>query len=287
MRHYRKWAVLVLGASLLSGCGLSLTAHNGTNSNASKNAASPSRSASRPEEQPAQPSKSPQKLTAATLPKAFPSYSLVVSTVGRLLAQSATVPVYLPQLGDEYNDTSIDVLYRLKDGRYRLSLGGGPPLPANSPKIGFGNAEYIYTVRGLPWSSSFQAQYLPLNPKPATVEHGPLILAPGIPARSYPAAHPPVPELQEKMLIAWREDGWSMNLYGTGIPSQEVLSSARQIARSLRGKHLPGTHGRATFAIGSDLPSIATYDLHGTRYVIETTSFRAAQLASEMMKVRP
>ena len=287
MRHYRELAIVALGASLLSGCGLSSSAPRETSSQATKNEASPSLTTSRPRRQRLHPSQSPQKVTASTLPKAFPRYSLVVSTVGRLLAQSAKVPVYLPQLGAAYNHTSINVLYGLKDGGYQLSLGGGPPLPANSPKIGFGNAEYIYTVIGLPWSSAFRAQYLPLNPKPATVEYGPVILAPGISARSYPAAYPPTPELQETMLIAWREDGWSLSLYGIGIPSQAVVGSARQVARSLRGKHLPGTHGRATFAIGSDLPSMATYDLYGTRYVIETTSFRAAQFASEMTPVRP
>ena len=273
MRHPRELVMLLLGASLLSGCGFLSAVHSDAAGNASKNNASGAPAS--------------HKLTASALPKAYPSYSMVVSTVGRLLAQSAQVPVYLPRLGPLFNHTSIDVLYSLKGGGYRLSLGGGPALPANSPKIGFGNAEYIYTVRGLPWSSSFQSRYLPLRPKPSAAQYGPLSLAPGITARSYPAASPPSSELQEQMLISWHEDGWPMNLYGIGISSQSVVSSARQIAQSLRGRHLPGTHGRATFAIGSDAPSIATYDLSGTRYVIETTGFRAAQWALGMMPIRP
>lgn len=175
MVRYRKLGMVGLGVFMVSGCGLSSSAPHNTRASAPMPVTSQERTTSGQTAHPSQSLQSPPKLTSSTLPQAFPSYSLVVSTVGRYLAETAQVPLYLPTLGRSYNHTSINVLYSLKGGGYRLTLGGGPPLPANSPKIGFGNAEYIYTVRGLPWSSVFQSRYLPVDPKPAVTESGPVI----------------------------------------------------------------------------------------------------------------
>ncbi len=79
---------------------------------------------------------------------------------------------------------------------------------------------------GIPWTPSFHARtlYLPLHPTPTTSQNGTVTLAPGITGRSYPAAQPAIPVLQSTMLITWREDGWTMNLYGVGLSSQDVVS---------------------------------------------------------------
>lgn len=227
-------------------------------------------------------------LTAASLPSAYPHYSLVLSTVGRLLAQSATVPVFLPNLGRHPYSGSvgdIDVQYTLKNG-YRLTLSGGAPLPANSPKISFGNAEFLYSVRGLPWSSTYVSQYMPLEPKPMTSQHGQVTLATGIIGTSYPNPPSSAAALQGPLLIVWHEDGWALSMDGT-VSSGIVVGGAKQMAQLLNGVALPGSHGQANFTVGSDDPSIASYDLNGTRYVIEALSWKAATLAAKMEQINP
>ena len=275
----RSTPAIVLGVMILAGCGS--VSHAPRQGEPAPGTVSPqARSRTNPKA-------SSKPLTAAGLPHAFPRYSLVVGTVGRLLARSSTVPVYLPQLGRHPYPRWMDVRYALKNG-YQLTLGGGTALPANSPKISIGNAEFIYTIMGTPWTPSFHARtlYLPVHPTPTTSQNGTVTLAPGITGRSYPAAQPAIPVLQSTMLITWREDGWTMNLYGVGLSSQDVVSSARQVATSLRSAHLPGTHGRATFEMGSDAPSIATYEWRGTRYVIEAPGFRAVELAEKMCPIK-
>ncbi|MCY0879317.1 MAG: hypothetical protein OWU84_10295 [Firmicutes bacterium] len=220
-----------------------------------------------------------EKLSATKLPRSFPRYSLVVSTVGRLLAQLSHIPVYLPKSYPAMR--YLDVQYALKDG-YRLTLSAGPALPANSPKIQYGYAEFLFSVQGLPWSATYHENYVPLNPALPSRRHGIIRLAPGIVGTSYP--DPPPFSDNQPALIRWHEDGWTLTVYGGGSAS---VGTAKQLAKSLRGAKLPGTHGQAIFAVGTHVPSLVTYELKGVRYVIEGTSDEPVSLAEHMEKVQP
>lgn len=222
---------------------------------------------------------------AIVLPQSFPRYHTVLATIGRLMAQKSSVPVLLPTRLIFPGQGPIEVKYHVHKG-YALALGFGPALPANSPRIQIGNAELIYTVIGQPWSRPYPTaqRYLPLHPKLGPSSQT-VRLAPGMTARVSPST--PSSALPHTMLITWLEDGWTINFLGAGVPSTDIINGAKQVAKMLTGMNLPGSHGRATFDIGSDDPSIASFDLHGTRYVIEVTSWRATRYAARMRRILP
>lgn len=217
-----------------------------------------------------------------SLPSAFPSYAVVLKNVGQHLALTSDVPVYLPKhlpQGTYHGD--LDVEYAEKNQGYSMTIGGGPALPANSSKIEIGNAELLGTFMGMPWYLPFHARQddMPLFPSPATPKGTTLRLASGITGTQYPGTE------EVPTLITWQEDGWTLNFMGEGVSPGIIAGSAKSIAQSLIGVKLPGTHGRATFSIGSDAPSEATYDLNGTRYFVYANGFRAVTLAQQMAPV--
>lgn len=70
------------------------------------------------------------------LPAVFPSYATVRNTIGQRLALTADVPVYLPRhLATGFYHGDFDVLYSEKNQGYSVTIGAGPALPANSPKL--------------------------------------------------------------------------------------------------------------------------------------------------------
>ncbi|WP_146038961.1 hypothetical protein [Sulfobacillus sp. hq2] len=220
----------------------------------------------------------------SALPSALSNYAAVRNTVGKRLAQTADVPVYLPShllQGSYHGD--LDVKYSEKNQGYSITIGAGPALPANSPKIEIGNAELLGTITAMPWYLPFHARQddMPLYPAPPHTQGLSIPLAPGITGIQYTGTEL-IPTL-----ITWHEDGWTMNFLGTGVSASIITGSAKSIAKSLVGAKLPGTHGRATFSIGSDAPSEASYDLHGTRYFIYANGFKAVTLAQQMTAVKP
>lgn len=294
MRHQKLIGVGgALGSVVLAGCGISthVTAAPANTSTSqmsgtvhTSGAPSPSPAApvsSSPSSESASPTSTASggsgKSRASKLPQSFPRYSLVVSTVGRLLAQSSSVPVYLPTSYPYAH--YIDVQYALKNG-YRLTLNAGLALPANSPQIQGGYAEFLFSIRALPWSATYHANYVPLNPTPPAGPHGPIILAPGIVGTSYPS--PPPSSENQLVLITWQEDGWIFTVYGAGSAG---VGTAKQIAKLLQGAMLPGSHGKAIFTVGTHVPSIASYELNGVRYVIEGTGAGTVSLVEKMVKV--
>lgn len=277
-------AVLLIGA-MITGCGqagsprpVSAPSSGGSGAELTSPSVSSVQSSSNAVSGSASPT-STRKPSASNLPQAFPRYSLVASTVGRLLAQSSSVPVYLPK---SYTSPHyIDVQYALKNG-YRLTLSGGPALPANSPKIQYGYAEFLFSVQALPWSATYHENYVPLNPTPPSSQHGPITLAPAIVGTSYPS--PPPTSDNQSVLITWQEDGWTFTVYGSGGVG---ASTAKQIVKSLQDATLPGSHGEAVFTVGTHVPSIASYELNGVRYVIEGNGEETVSLVEKMAKVQP
>lgn len=226
---------------------------------------------------------SPGPTGSAGMPPAFESYRQVLAAVGPILARRSSVPVYLPQYHWDYSGT-LDVVFKIQNG-YQITVGGGPALPANSPKIDMGNAETFYTVMGLPWSNGYQNGYLPLEPAAPSSDRGTLALAQDVVAATYPAVHAGTQSSEGSMLVTWHQDGWTLNVTGSGVGQGIIVGEAQSLARSLMGQTLPGTHGRATFSIGSDAPSMASYDLKSTRYIIEAPGFRAVTLARAMERM--
>lgn len=218
------------------------------------------------------------------LPPSFSSYSDVRQTVGHRLAQTSDVPVYLPQdiLSGTYHGP-MDVRYSVHKGTYTITIGAGPALPANSSRINFGNAGLFGTIKGMAWTPAFHARqrYMPLYPTTSTssTTHK---LGSGVTAIFYPGGASAGP------VITWHQDGWTFNIIGfVGTSPRLISHQASSISSSLGGVTLPGTHGRATFAFGSDSPSEATYDVNGTRYFIYANGFRVVALVRHMTIVQP
>lgn len=277
-------AVLLIGA-MITGCGQAGSSRSVSAPSSGSSGVelpSPSVSSVQPSSNAVSGSASPTSAPttrASNLPQSFPRYSLVAATVGRLLAQSSSVPVYLPK---SYTYThEIDVQYALKNG-YRLTLSGGPALPANSPKIQYGYAEFLFSVQALPWSATYHETYVPLNPTPPSSQHGSIALAPGIVGTSYPS--PPPTSDNQSVLITWQEDGWTFTVYGGGNVG---AGTAKQMVKALHDATLPGTQGEAVFAVGTHVPSIASYAINGVRYVIEGNGEETMSLVEKMAKVQP
>ncbi len=218
------------------------------------------------------------------LPPFFTRYADVRNTVGRRLAHTSDVPVYLPQhiLSGPYHGP-MDVRYNVQNGGFALTIGGGPRRPANSPHIHFGNADLFGTIKGMAWTPAFHARqrYMPFYPR-TTSSGTTQTLSSGVTATVYSG------QAQQGPVALWNQDGWTINVIGSPGTSQDVVrSQASSIASSLGSQKLPGIHGRATFAIGSGAPSEATYDVKGTRYFIYANGFKAVQLVRQMAIVKP
>lgn len=218
------------------------------------------------------------------LPSSFSSYTVVRNTIGHRLAKTSDVPVYLPQhiLSGTYHGP-VDARYGVQHGTYTLTVGGGPALPANSSRISFGSSSLLGTIKGMSWTPAFHARqrYMPLYPTTSSsgTTH---TLRSGIRSTSYPGHATTGP------VTTWHQAGWTFNVIApAGTSSQVVAQQASSISSTLRGAQLPGIHGRATFAIGLDDPSEATYDLHGTRYFVYANGFKAVQLVRQMAIVQP
>ncbi len=220
----------------------------------------------------------------AALPPFFSSYNDVRETVGRRLAHTSDVPVYLPQniLSGTYHGP-MDVRYSVHHGTYTMTIGAGPALPANSSRIDFGNSGLLGTIEGMAWTPAFHARQRFMPFYPTTSATGtPHIIGPGVTAIFYPGHASAGP------VVTWRQDGWTFNIIGfMGTSARGLSDQASSISSSLRGVTLPGTHGRATFALGSDSPSEATYDVNGTRYFIYANGFKAVRLVRQMAMVKP
>ncbi|AEJ39553.1 hypothetical protein TPY_1363 [Sulfobacillus acidophilus TPY] len=221
------------------------------------------------------------------LPEAFSSYRTVWDSVGQRLVLTSAVPVYLPA-PTSWSDVrgDIDVTYQVNPnqiGGYRITLGTGPALPANSSAVNIGNAQLLASIVAMPWGIPFHArtEAMPLNPTPATPVGTPWTIAPGLTGTVYPGSG------ALPTLVSWREDGWTFHVMGQGVGSEMVRGTAAGIARTLEGVSLPGIHGQATFAVGSDAPSEATYDLNGIRYFVYANGFRAVTVVRSMRAVPP
>lgn len=218
------------------------------------------------------------------LPSFFSSYTDVRNTVGQRLAQTSDVPVYLPQhiLSSTYPGP-MNVRDSVQPMAYTITIGAGPALPANSPHISFGNAGLFGIIKGMAWTVPFHARQRFMPFYPTTFGSGTTkTLGSGVTATFYPGQTTAGP------IAMWKQDGWKFNIIGApGTSSRLIGQEASSISSSLRGVTLPGTHGRATFAFGSDDPSEATYDVQGTRYFVYANGFKAVQLVRQMTLVNP
>ena len=211
-------------------------------------------------------------------------YAALIHRIGPILSQRSMVPVYLPTYLGMGSGNDLNVLYQTQNG-YRVTFGGGPPLPPNSSRNpGFGNAELLGTIWGLPASSSIQClfhRYIPPDLPGPSLRVKTLTLTPTITGTLY--QHAPSGRYQ----ILWHQGEWLLeDNSNVGLGFSGFLRSAQQIAHSLGSIPLPGHDGMAIFAYGApDAPSEATYRLGRGRYFVYANGFRSVTWSRRMHRL--
>lgn len=220
----------------------------------------------------------PKIVSPKLLPSRYTGYSEVLASVGHYMANRSATPLYLPKNLNGSVDGPLEVMFHVGNG-YTLNLGEGSALPANSPSIAYGQHHFLGEIEGMPAAIPFHARdiVMPLYPNFPTVTPENVLLMPGIRATTY--------ETQSGNWLTWSEDGWTMNLIAMGESWGASLDAARQEALTLKGLSLPGHDGHASFALGTDKPSEASYIMGNSRYFIYDTHFNAVQLAHLMTPV--
>ncbi len=216
------------------------------------------------------------------------NYGQARQELGQRLAR-APIPAYLPlTVGKGLVPGSIDASYRVTQLGYSVTMGYGPktPLPLNSPKAQFGNAELLMIVRGAAPGGSLQlSQWIPLPsavPIPNAAQ-GTVDLGHGIVATNFVGGAGP----STVEAVTWREGGWTfwVGPWVTANWGNPEKAAAQEAAMYLHTK-FPGKDGVAVFAAGQDDPSEAVFSVGRNRYAVLALGWRAAQFAATMAPTR-
>ncbi len=217
------------------------------------------------------------------------TYAMALKEIGQRLARSP-IPVYLPLTDGKWQaaSASVDASYLITQRGYSVTIGFGPktPLPLNSPKATFGNAELLMIVRGAAPGGSLQlSQWIPLpkaTPIPGAAE-GAVDLGHGIVGTTFVGAT----GTSTLEAVTWREGGWT---FWVGPWAIDQWGSAAKVAAQQAAQYLhtqfPGTGGIAVFAGGQDVPSEAVFSIGANRYAVLALGWRAPQFAATMIRQR-
>lgn len=219
-------------------------------------------------------------------------YRAVFSSIGPKIQSITQMPVLLPATipgNGRVAGSSIDVQYSGGAKGYVLTLSYGPKLPPNSPKIQWGNAEFLMTVRGARTLRGLDLQNFgpitALSPAMRGAAQGEILLTkPDLVATHFVAGagNSAMGSMQ------WQQSGWTVVIPPT-LESGHPVQLAQSIAQSSAALHLhpPAQGGTLAFAIGSDEPSIAVFRQGGWWYSLQANGWRAAAFAAHMVHVEP
>lgn len=203
--------------------------------------------------------------------------------------RAAPIPVYLPSgIRTGQGEASIDATDRITADGYQAVIGYGPkaPLPLNSPKAQFGNAELLMIVIGAGPSGHLGIQNwipLPKAPPIPNAAQGSIDLGHGIVGTTFVAGAGPSTE----EAVRWQEGGWTFwvgpwRTADWGNPANQ----AAQLAARCAGLRFPAPSGTVVFAGGQDAPSEAVFTIGPNRYAVEALGDRAPQFAAAMTPAR-
>lgn len=197
-------------------------------------------------------------------------YRDILATVSPVLTAGSSVPVLLPvslpplPFGSG-SSTDVNAQYQIRNG-YRLTLSYGPALPVNSPKIQFGNAEFLATIMGMPAATPLNSSsYLPLQATVPNAAQGLVDLGQGVAGTNF------VGNIggQSMKSVTWQQRGWTFGVLPAD-PNWGVDKAAAGMVKRLQSVRLPATHGQMVFSFGTDAPAEAVFQVGSDRYVLET-----------------
>ncbi len=226
--------------------------------------------------------------TAVRRTTAVRTYAVARQQLAKRLAD-VPIPVYLPRsIGTGETQTSINGSYRVTSSGYSVTLGYGSktPLPFNSPKAQFGNAELLMTVLGTgPKGHLDLSQWIPL-PKAAPIPNaaqGSVELGHGIVGTTFVGGAGQSTE----EAVTWREGGWTfwVGPWQTAEWGDPVKTAAKEASAYLHGQ-FRGSDGTAVFAAGQDAPSEAVFSIGPQKYAVLALGWRAPRLAMTMAPAR-
>ncbi|MCL6444683.1 MAG: hypothetical protein K6T83_14725 [Alicyclobacillus sp.] len=238
--------------------------------------------------------KSPSILdfSAPPLPANFPSYAVVVQSLGNLLSTRSPVPVLFPQAvkgssADELNPprgSYLDIQYQINDGSvpdgYLLTVSIGPKAPANSPRLDPEHADLLYSTAGvpagqpLPQSLRWSAQVSIPGGHAMRVNLGDGIIG-TVWTGQYDGA--------KAQSVMWKQDGLTWIIPPSTWSSADPVSDARrEVMQLAHMSFVSGATGYGMFGYGSDAPSEVVLHTYGATYALYATGWRAAQFASLM-----